>query len=355
MTWSGPKVGSGSTLRDHRFHRLAVAQVVTETPDAVSLVLAVPEELAETFSYEAGQFCNLRVAIDGESQVRCYSMSSAPAVDAVLAVTVKRVPGGLVSNWLVDHLEPGDELEVSAPAGFFQLTATDAPLIAYAAGSGITPVISLIKTALAITERPVRLLYANRDRDSVIFGAELRTLAERHPDRFTLVERLDEEQGYVDEDAVRALLGEPDGAVHYVCGPAPFMDIVEHTLASAGVDAGSVHIERYTPMEHPVEPDEGDQPATATRVTIELDGRTDSTDHHPGTTILQAARQIGMSPATSCESGSCATCMARLVEGSVSMFVNNALTPDEVEDGWILTCQSVPTSPTVHVVYGWED
>jgi ferredoxin-NADP reductase len=357
MTWSGPRVGSGSTLRDHRFHRLRVAEVVTETAEAVSLVLAVPEDLAETFSYEPGQFCNLRVDIEGEPQVRCYSMSSAPAVDDVLAVTVKRVPGGLVSNWLVDRLGPGDELEVSPPTGFFQLTASDAPLLAYAAGSGITPVFSLIKTALATTERAVYLLYANRDRESVIFGPELRALSERHPDRFALVERLDDEEGYVDADAVRAFLGGSMGAIHYICGPTPFMDVVEQTLLSVGVDDGSVHIERYTPMEQPVaEPDDEDGVgATATRVTIELDGRTDSTDHHPGTTILQAARQMGMSPATSCEAGSCATCMARLVEGSVSMFVNNALTPDEVDEGWILTCQSVPTSPTVHVIYGWED
>ncbi len=355
MTWSPPSVGSGQTLRDHRFHRLTVAQVVTETAEAVSLVLAVPDDLAETFAYQPGQFCNLRVDVEGEPQVRCYSMSSAPAVDPVLAVTVKRVPGGLVSNWLVDHLEVGDELDVSPPSGFFQLTPTDAPLVAYAAGSGITPVFSLIKTALATSLRPVRLLYANRDRDSVIFGGELRALARQHGDRFALVERLDDDEGYVDADAVLAFLGGSAGAEHYICGPTDFMDVVEQALLTAGAAPASVHIERYTPAERPaaVEPDDGH--ATATRVTIELDGRTDSTDHHPGTTILQAARQMGMSPPTSCEGGSCATCMARLVEGAVTMFVNNALTPEEVEDGWVLTCQSVPTTPTVHVIYGWED
>jgi ferredoxin-NADP reductase len=334
-----------------------VAEVVAETADARTLVLAVPEELAETFAYQPGQFCNLRVDIDGESHIRCYSMSSAPALDEVLAVTVKRVPGGVVSNWLVDHLEAGDLVDVSPPSGFFQLTPVDTDLVAYAAGSGITPVFSLVKTALATTDRKVRLLYANRDRDSVIFGRELRALDERHPDRVTVVESLDDEQGFVDAGAVRSFLGASVGGQHYICGPAPFMDVVEQTLLSAGADPASVHIERYTRLERPaaeaVPEDEG--PAGATLVTIELDGRRDTTRHHPGTTVLQAARQMGMSPPTSCESGSCATCMARLLEGSVTMFVNNALTPDEVEDGWVLTCQSVPTTPTVHVVYGMED
>lgn len=357
MTWSAPTVGPGPTLRDHGFHRLRVARIVHETADARSVVLEVPEDLAEVFAYQPGQFCNLRVEAAGDIHVRCYSMSSAPVVDDELVVTVKGVPGGVVSNWLVDHLEAGDELDVSPPAGFFQLTADEADVVAYAAGSGITPVFSLIKTALAATGRTVRLLYANRDADSVIFGSELRELADRYVDRFTLVESLDVERGFVDGDAVAAFVGDKVTAEHYVCGPAAFMDVVEHTLLAAGTDPTSLHIERYTPLERPTAHPlaQGQAAASAARVTIELDGRTDSTEHHPGTTIVQAARQMGMSPPTSCESGSCATCMARLIEGEVSMFVNNALTPEEVEDGWVLTCQSVPTTPSVHVVYGWDD
>jgi 3-ketosteroid 9alpha-monooxygenase subunit B len=358
MTQSAPTTGAGSTLRDHGFHRLRVARVVRETADACSLVFEVPEELAGTYAYAAGQFCNLRIDIGGEPQIRCYSMSSSPEVDDELQVTVKRVAGGLVSNRLVDGVAAGDVLEVSAPAGFFQLTPVEGDLVAFAAGSGITPVFSLVKSALATTARRVRLLYANRDRPSVIFDDELRTLKQHHPDRLTVSHRLDEEQGFVDADAVRAFLGASAHGEHYICGPAPFMEVVEQALLSAGVEAASVHIERFTPAELPVPPARAGEVAEAagtTRVTIDLDGNRQSTDHRPGTTILQTARQMGMSPPFSCESGSCATCMARLVEGSVSMYVNNALTPEELDEGWVLTCQSVPTTAVVHVVYGFDD
>jgi len=335
-----------------------VARVIPETADAVSLVFAVPGELAGTYAYEAGQFCNLRVEVDGAAHVRCYSMSSSPAVDAQLQVTVKRVAGGLVSNWLVDHLAAGEAVEVSPPSGFFQLTPGEADLVAYAAGSGITPVFSLVKTALATTQRRVRLLYANRDRYSVIFGAELDALRQRHPGRLTVTHRFDDEDGFAEAPSVAAFLGEAGGAQHYICGPAPFMEVVEQTLLASGTDPLAIHIERFTPAELPAPRASEDAPgrsAGATQVTIELDGRRDSTDHHPGTTILQAAREMGMAPPFSCESGSCATCMARLVAGSVSMFVNNALTPEEVEEGWVLTCQSVPTAASVHIVYGFDD
>ena len=342
-------------VRDHGFHRLRVAGVVRETADASSFVLEVPEELRRSFAYQAGQFCNLRVEIDGTSHVRCYSMSSSPALGEPLQVTVKRVPGGVVSNWLVDHLGVGDEIDVGVPAGFFQLTPVAGDLVTFAAGSGITPVFSLLKTALATTGRRARLLYANRDRDSIIFDAELRALEERHGGRLSVAHHLDAEDGYVTSDDVRSLVDAgwaPPGAEYYVCGPGPFMDIVEEVLLAQGVDEDRLHIERFTPAELLVVPEPVDGPAgTATRVTVELNGRTDSTDHRPGATILQTARQMGMSPPFSCESGSCATCMARLVEGTVSMFTNNALTADEVEDGWILTCQSVPTSGSVRVVY----
>ncbi len=133
------------------------------------------------------------------------------------------------------------------------------------------------------------------------------------------------------------------------------MDVVERTLLDAGVGAGRIHIERFTPDEWVPEVEAGDEAAGTSQVTIELDGRTESTEYRPGTTILQTARQMGLSPPFSCESGSCATCMARLVEGTATMHVNNALTDDEVADGWVLTCQALPTSPLVKVVYGYEE
>lgn len=343
-------------VRDHRFHQLRVGRVVRETADASSFVLEVPEELRRSYTYAPGQFCNLRVRIAGRTHVRCYSMSSSPALGEPLQVTVKRVPEGTVSNWLVDHLGEGNEIEVGVPMGFFQLTPAEGDLVTFAAGSGITPVFSLLKTALATTNRRARLLYANRDRDSIIFDAELRALEEQHGERLSLVHHLDVEDGYVTPDGVRALAGSgwaTPGAEYYICGPGPFMDIVEEVLLAHGVEEGRLHIERFTPATLVAVPAPADGTAarTVARVTIELHGRSDSTDHHPGSTVLQTARQMGMSPPFSCEAGNCATCMARLVDGTVSMFTNNALTADEVEEGWILTCQSVPTSTSLRVVY----
>jgi ferredoxin-NADP reductase len=292
------------------------------------------------------------VVVGGTAFIRCYSMSSTPALGEPLQVTVKRVPDGVVSNWMIDHLAAGDVVEVAPPAGFFQL-AGESDVIAFGAGSGITPIFSLLKTALACTNRNVHLLYANRDRDSVIFGAAIDDLAKEHRDRFSVTHHLDGEHGFVGAEAVRAIAANVADAEFYICGPTPFMDVVEATLLEDGVEPRRIHIERFTPAAPTAVASESAS-TYGTQVTIELDGRTDVAEHRAGTTILQTARQLGMSPPFSCESGSCATCMARIIEGEVSMHVNNALTPDEVDEGWILTCQSVPTTPTVHVVYGYD-
>jgi len=349
MASAGPAAHPQAVGRDHAFHSLRIARVVEETADARSFVLEVPPELQPAFTYRAGQFCTFRARIEGQTHLRCYSMSSSPEVDAELQVTVKRVPGGAVSNWMVDRLGPGDVVETTCPAGVFCLGSDERDIVAFAAGSGITPVFSLVKTALATTPRRVRLLYANRDRDSVIFADELEQLAARHPDRLAVTHHLDVEQGFVDRDSVLPISGTADDAEYFICGPPPFMDIVEGALLDHRVEERRIHIERFTPPEQAA-PTEA-ATATTARVTIELDGRTDTVDHRPATTILQTARQMGMAPPFSCESGSCATCMARLVEGSVEMHVNNALTDEEVAEGWVLTCQSVPTTPSVHVVY----
>jgi len=281
-------------------------------------------------------------------------MSSSPAVDDELRVTVKRTPDGIVSNWMNDHLVPGDLVEVTRPAGVFRLGDGRGDVVALSAGSGITPVLSLLKSALATTPRRVRLLYANHDEETVIFRSEIDALRERHEGRFTLHHHLDVDQGLIGADAVHRFTDAARDPEFFICGPGPFMDIVEGTLLGNGVDASRIHIERFTPDGWVPDVD-GDDTLGASRVTIELDGRIESTDYRPGTTILQTARQMGMSPPFSCEAGSCATCMARLAEGTASMHVNNALTEDEVAGGWVLTCQAVPTSPLVRVAYGYEE
>jgi 3-ketosteroid 9alpha-monooxygenase subunit B len=355
MALSGQIAGAPIAAADHGYHPLRVAAVVRETADASSFVLDVPADLRPAFSYQAGQFCNFRVWVDGEPYVRCYSMSSSPAVDTELRVTVKRTPDGVVSNWMNDHLGPGDVLDVARPAGFFRLGAGGSEVLLFAAGSGITPVLSLLKTALATTSRRVRLLYANRDLDAVIFRSEIDALKVLHGGRFTLTHHLDAEKGLIGSDTVRGFIHGTVDPECFVCGPAPYMDVVESALHDDGVDAGRIHIERFTPEEWLPAPEPVDVSVGTPRITIALDGRTRTADHHPGTTILQTARQMGMTPPFSCESGSCATCMAKLLEGTASMHVNNALTADEVADGWVLTCQALPTSPSVHVAYDYEE
>jgi ferredoxin-NADP reductase len=339
--------------RDHGFHAVRVARVVEETAEAASFVLDVPADLADDFAYAAGQFCTFRALIDGQAHLRCYSMSSTPGIDPELQVTVKRVPGGLVSNWMLDHLHAGDEVDVTLPAGVFRLTDRATEVIAFAGGSGITPVFSIIKQALATTDRPVRLLYANRDADSTIFRSALDALAQEHPDRLRVTHHHDVDGGFLEADGVSRFVADATEADTYICGPGPFMDLVESTLIRDGVAPERIHIERFTPAE-PV----ADAPAAeldATTVTIELDGRTATVEHRAGATILQTARQMGLSPPSSCEAGSCATCMGKVLEGSVTMKCNNALDDDEVAEGWILTCQSIPTSATISVRYGYDD
>jgi ferredoxin-NADP reductase len=286
-------------------------------------------------------------------------MSSSPHTDADLTVTVKRVPGGRVSNWLCEEVAEGDVLSMTRPAGVFTLRSHSTPIVAFGAGSGITPVISVIKSALATTDRSVRLLYANRDVDSVIFAADLDALIGEYPDRFEVVHHLDVESGFVHSDVVTQFVGGDVGADFYVCGPTPFMDIVEDALSLLHVPSDHVFVERFSFAAAALRIDE--PPSTPVRTTttdggtetvvIVIDRGEHTVRYQAGETFLETARRAGLRPPFSCESGSCATCMARVLEGEVTMRVNNALTPEEVAEGWVLTCQGLPASPTVTVVY----
>ncbi len=341
-------------IRDHGFHTVRVREVVRETADASSFVLDVPPHLSAGYVYEAGQFLTFRCWVDGEQHLRCYSMSSSPGVDDCLQVTVKRVQGGVVSNWMIDCLGPGDDVETTFPSGVFGARVHEGDVLAFAGGSGITPILSILKSVLTAGTNRVRLFYANRESGSVIFGPALEALSERYGGRVEVVHHLDTDLGVVDTEEITAFAGDCRGVDCYVCGPGPFMELVESTLLGSGANPGSIHIERFTPAGGvPCQPpSDEDRPG---QVTIELDGRVEVAEYRPGTTILQTARQLGMSPPYSCEAGSCATCMARLLEGAVNMHANNALTDEEVAHGWILTCQGVPSTPSVHVVYGWMD
>jgi 3-ketosteroid 9alpha-monooxygenase subunit B len=346
-----------TVLRDHGYHLLRIARVVHETPDASSFVLDVPENLTDTFRYQPGQFCTFRVHIDGDEQLRSYSMSSAPALDDDLTVTVKRVAGGLVSNWFLDHLHEGDLIEVTKPAGVFCPQESPRPLLGFCGGSGITPVMSITKSVLAGTQRPVRLLYANRDEDSVIFGDALTTLHSVHSERLDVRRHFDSAEGFLTGDGITEFVGRQLEADFYVCGPGPFMDLVESTLLGLGVTQDRIFIERFL-VEQQEKTDAlideaaaADAQAVPAEVTVMLGGKTVVVRYQPGDTLLETARRGGLRPPFSCEAGNCATCMAFLKEGAVRMRANNALTPEEVEEGWVLTCQSLPFGETVTVEY----
>jgi ferredoxin-NADP reductase len=340
--------------RDHGFHETRITRIVQETPDTRTYVLDAP------FSYRAGQFVTFRV----RGTLRSYSMSSSPDTDTELMTTVKRIPGGLVSNWMHDNLAAGDVVEVTAPAGAFCLRETGAPLVAFAGGSGITPVISLARSALVTTARRVRILAANRDAESVIFREALDDLAERYPGRLEVRHHLDTASGFVAEAEVLDFAGTDDDADFYLCGPAPFMDLIERVLLARGTEPGQIFVERFTAEDaerstaglSPVGPGGSETAGTSAThsggtITIILNGRRTSVARSQGITLLQTARRAGLSPPFSCEAGNCATCIARVTEGEVKMRTNNALDDDEVADGWTLTCQSDPVTADVTVVY----
>ena len=339
---------AGPMSSDDEYRSLAVTDVVDETADARSFVLEIPPALAETFRYAAGQFCTFRAEIGGEQVVRSYSMSSSPDTGDPFTVTVKRVPGGKLSNWMNDSLAPGDSIETTRPAGLFVLRPSDAPIVAFAGGSGITPILAIVKTALATTAREIALVYANRDAGSVIFGAELERLRAGSGGRLSLHHHLDSDRGFLDAAGCAEQVGERAHADFYVCGPAPYMEVVEAGLGLRGVAPSRLFTERFElPATAPGPPERSETES----VVIRLDRRKHVVRYEPGDTILEAARRAGLRAPFSCERGNCATCMAHVDEGRVAMRVNNVLSPDEVAEGFVLTCQALPMSREVVVDY----
>jgi 3-ketosteroid 9alpha-monooxygenase subunit B len=342
-----------AVVRRHGYHALRVKRVVQETEEARSFVFEVPDDLRPTFEYRPGQFCSFRVHLGEVEYSRCYSMSSAPETDGDLTFTVKRVAGGSVSNWLVDHITEGDLVEVNPPSGNFTVREGRRPIIAFCGGSGITPVLSIAKSVLATSSRPVGLLYANRDADSVIFDKRLEELQGQHTGRFDVRHHLDRETGFVDAVAIAAFVDGRFDADFYVCGPGPFMDLVEATLLGLGVEPGAIAIERFETVVDPdaTPPVETGQAGIPDAIVLILRGKKHQIEYHAGDTVLEAARRAEVRTPSSCEAGSCATCMAFVHEGAVTMRVNDALSAEEVDEGWVLTCQSLPVGPTLTVEY----
>jgi len=334
------------------YHQLRIAKIIQETPDARSFVLDVPADLADKFRYRAGQFLTFRVPHGEGAFNRCYSLSSAPEADGQMKVTVKRVTGGKGSNWFNDALKEGVTIEVMPPAGRFVLGDGDAPLLLFGGGSGITPMMALIKSALNGGARRMRLFYANRDKPSIIFDAELLQLIASHPSRLEVIHHLDAEQGLTQPAEVLAALKGFEGAEAFLCGPGPFMDMVESTLLGAGLPRERVRLERFEASGNdavPVKQEEGD--VIPDHITIHFEGKTHKVPYKKGQTILEAARGGGLNPLSSCEEGFCASCAAKRIKGKVVLAKNDIYTDDDLANNWILTCQGHCFGPEVEITY----
>src|SRR5690242_20212529 len=351
------------------FHALRVAEVVPETSDANSIRFEMPPELRERFAFKAGQHLTLRATIDGEEVRRNYSLCTRPA-EGDWMVTVKRIGGGLFSNWVGDNLKPGHTLEVMPPHGSFTCefdAAKSRHLVGIAGGSGITPVISLMRTLLA--EEPASrftLLYGNRDSSSVIFLEALAGLKDKYLGRVEIFHFLDAEEqdielfnGMLDrqrlEEVIPALV--PDAAEvdgWFICGPGPMMDAAEGALLDRNIPRERIHIERFT-AERPPEAVAKEMAQLQTQaegvtVSVTLDGRTRRVPFTQGN-ILDSARASGLPAPFACKAGVCATCRAKVTKGKVEMAARYGLTDEEVADGYVLTCQSVPLGDGVSVDY----
>lgn len=345
-----------------KFYELAVRRVIAETPDARAYTLDVPTELQELFKHRAGQFLTFEIPFEGMQLKRSYSLASSVELGEAPYVVVKRVPDGRISNYFHEQVHVGSVLRVQPPAGRFVLkdARKDAPLLLLAGGSGITPMMALLKTALLSTERNIRLVYANRDLISIIYHQELTRLQARFLDRVEVVYHLDSERGYMTATDVAHTVRGWEDADAYICGPAAWMDVVDAQLQEAGFPSAHVHIERFV---SPMDPDRQrpevaeameaaatslDGPAEAEVIS---GGETFTVMVQPGESILEAIHREGYEVEHQCEEGYCGCCMARIVEGEVTMPLHDALTESEIEEGWILNCQAHPTTKKVVVDY----
>ena len=336
------------------YHQLRIAKIVQETADARSFVLEVPEDLADRFRYRAGQFLTFRVPHEAGEFNRCYSLSSAPETDGRhLKVTVKRVEGGKGSNWFNDQLTEGHALHVLPPAGRFVLKEGNAPLLLFGGGSGITPMMSLIKSALRSGARRIRLFYANRDKPSIIFDKELLELLADNPSRLEVIHHLDAEQGLTKPEEIHGAIKGFEDAEAYLCGPGPFMTMVERTLVEAGMPREKVLVERFEASGNdavPV-PEQEEGEVIPSEITIHMENKVHKVPYKKGQTILEAARAAGLNPVSSCEEGFCASCAAKTIKGKVVLAKNDIYTTDDLSNNWILTCQGHCFGAEVEITY----
>jgi ring-1,2-phenylacetyl-CoA epoxidase subunit PaaE len=372
----------------HDYQPLRIAAVRPETAEAMAVTLEVPAALADTFRFRPGQHLPVRATIDGTEQRRTYSICCGPG-EGGLRIAIKRVRGGLFSNWANDRLRVGDTLDAMPPAGRFVLPdggGQPRHLVALAAGAGITPILAMVKHALnAEPQTSFTLVYGNRSPDTILFAQELEDLKDRHLGRFTLLNTLSHSgesggpllEGRITADKVKALAGslfKPSEVAHvFLCGPGTMIKEARNALLALGMPAGKVHFELFgvrpsgsdtrTPTPGATRSDSGTPPTPAVDMVSDPEGLTppeviailDGIRHRftvpPGTKVVDAALAAGVRVPYSCKGGMCCTCRARLVEGEAEMATNYSLEPWEIERGFILTCQAVPKSQRLVVDY----
>lgn len=348
-----------------RFHALKVAEIRRETPDAVSIRFALAESEKARFAFLPGQYLTLRAIIDGEEIRRSYSICSG-LDDGHLRVGIKKIAGGAFSTFANENLKSGDMIEVMEPEGRFTpaLGAHARHVLAIAAGSGITPILSIAKTLLAREpETRITLIYGNRTSLSVMFAEEIEDLKNRHLGRFSVTHILSREAqdvpllaGRIDAARIEALaagiidLASVDEA--FLCGPQAMVDEARTALASLGVPAGRIHAELFTaaPPRDRYRPPAGSAAGAAaiSEISVTLDGKTHAFSMLASdANVIDAGARAGLDLPYSCKGGMCCTCRCKLREGAVTMAVNYSLEPWEIEAGFVLACQSTPTTKRV--------
>jgi ring-1,2-phenylacetyl-CoA epoxidase subunit PaaE len=336
----------------------------------VSVRLELPEQLRETFTFRAGQHLTFRREFGGEEVRRNYSVCVSPS-EGVLKIGVKKIAGGVFSGWVNDELKAGDELEVMAPHGSFCWAFDEAArrdYVAFAGGSGITPILSLIKTALAMEPHArFTLFYGNRTSPGVMFLEEIAGLKDRYLDRFSVFHFLEEEEEEIElfngrldrakaEEILSTLVNPKNVDAFFICGPGPMMDAIEEALAAKGVDKPRILIERFTTG--PLSAAQAaaarvlEEKAAGLRMSVTLNGRRMQVAFDPEKhSILDNVRAAGLPAPFACKGGVCATCRAKVTAGEVSMKVNYGLSEQEIADGYVLTCQATPLTEGVALTY----
>ncbi len=361
MTLTGSAMSGEKTTRG-TFHTLTVASVERLCDDAVAVTFDVPEDLRASYDFEAGQSLTLRRIIDGEDHRRDYSICA--QVGHRPRVGVRLIPGGRFSEWLVNEVRPGDEVEVQTPKGSFRAQADGGRHLCIAAGSGITPMMSIASTVLSNPDSRLTLFYGNRSTSSVMFAEELADLKNRYGARLDLVHVLSREprdvelfSGRLEGERLRTLLTTlvPLAAVDHVwlCGPFAMIADCREALEELGISRDKVHFELFYVDEPPPELNRPVAVLTGetSNVTVVLDGRSTTAPMPKGQTILDAAQKVRADLPFACKGGVCGTCRAHLVSGEADMRRNYALDDDEVARGFVLTCQTHPVSDEVTVDY----